>query len=414
MSIIRDINLYPAGQAKINWVRKNMPLLNALEQEFLKDLPLKGLRITISIHLEAKTAYMAQVLRTGGAEVAVTGCNPLSTQDDIAAALVHEGMEVYAVHGASMEEYEAHLCAALSHKPHQIIDDGGDLIALLHGKMADAREFLRGGAEETTTGVIRLRSRAKEGKLLVPMLAVNDAKCKYLFDNRYGTGQSVWDAIMRTTNLLIAGKKVVVAGYGWCGRGIAMRAKALGAQVVICEVDAIKAIEAVMDGYCVMSMKEASAQGDIFITATGCKEVINKEHFENMKNGAILCNAGHFDVEVNKQDLAALSISVQPARNNIETYKLKNGIELHLLGEGRLVNLAAGDGHPAEIMDTSFALQLLCMRYLAENYTKLENKVCDVPAELDQRVALMKLKSLGVSIDALTQEQSTYLQSWEG
>lgn len=413
MSIIRDIALYPSGREKIEWVRRHMPLLNRLEEEFKKEQPLKDLRITISIHLEAKTAYMAQVLRAGGAQVAVTGCNPLSTQDDIAAALVQEGMEVYAVHGASMEEYESHLCAALEQRPHQIIDDGGDLIHLLHGKMSHAMAELRGGAEETTTGVIRLRSRHAQGQLRVPILAVNDAQCKYLFDNRYGTGQSVWDAIMRTTNLLVAGKKVVVAGYGWCGRGIAMRAKALGAQVIICEVNSIKAIEAVMDGYQVMPMVQAAAVGDIFITATGCKEVINREAFACMQDDAILCNAGHFDVEVNKAQLQNMAVSVTRARNNIDTYILADGRRLNLLGEGRLVNLAAGDGHPAEIMDTSFALQLLCMRYIAEHYQELSCKVYDVPEELDGRVAAMKLESLGVAIDRLSLEQQAYLKSWE-
>lgn len=399
---------------KINWVRRHMPLLNEIEKEFIAQKPLQGLRMTISIHLEAKTAYMAQVLRAGGADVAVTGCNPLSTQDDVAAALANEGMKVYAINGASMEEYEHHLCCALEKYPHLIIDDGGDLVALLHGKMQPYAKELRGGAEETTTGVIRLRSRERANKLNFPMVAVNDAFSKYLFDNRYGTGQSVWDGIMRTTNLLVAGKVVVVAGYGWCGKGISMRAKALGAKVIICEINPFKAIEATMDGFDVMPMADASCIGDIFITATGCNNVIDHQHIQNMKDGAVLANAGHFDVEVNKNALAELSTNIYEARKNITCYELNNGKRVYLLAEGRLVNLAAGDGHPAEIMDTSFALQLLTARYLAQNAHKLENKVYDVPKELDEQVALLKLKSMGKAIDSLTKEQAAYLNSYSG
>lgn len=413
MSQIKDVTLYESGQKKINWVKEHMPLLNMIEQRFEKEKPLAGVRMTISIHLEAKTAYMAKVLKAGGAEVNVTGCNPLSTQDDVAAALVREGFNVYALHGATMEQYNEHLKLALSNHPHQIIDDGGDLISLLHGEAAEYADCLWGGAEETTTGVIRLRSREKAGCLNYPMVAVNDAMSKYLFDNRYGTGQSVWDGIMRTTNLLVAGKNVVVAGYGWCGRGIAMRAKALGAHVTVCEISAFKAIEAVMDGYKVAPMQEAAKYGDIFITATGCCDVVNALAIDNLKDGAILCNAGHFDVEVNKKYLQQTCKECYTARNNIECFVMSDGRKLYLLAEGRLVNLAAGDGHPAEIMDTSFAMQLLCAEYIAKNHGDLNKGVHDVPQELDQQVGRMKLEAMGYKIDALTKDQQEYLEGFE-
>lgn len=413
MSIIKDINLYQSGYEKIQWVRKHMPLLNTIEKRFLEEKPLKGVRMSISIHLEAKTAYMAQVLRAGGAEVAVTGCNPLSTQDDIAAALVHDGFEVFAIHGANMQEYEEHLIKTLEHHPHQIIDDGGDLISLLHGEASCFADCLWGGAEETTTGVKRLKARDAAGKLAYPMIAVNDAMSKYLFDNRYGTGQSVWDGIMRTTNLLIAGKNVVVAGYGWCGRGIALRAKALGAHVTVCEISPFKAIEAVMDGYKVAPMVEAAKYGDIFITATGCCDVVDKDAIDNLKDGAVLCNAGHFDVEVNKKYMDAECAQKYSARNNIECYEMRDGRKLYLLAEGRLVNLAAGDGHPAEIMDTSFAMQLLCAEYIAKHHSELKNTVYDVPPHLDQEVGKLKLESMGYSIDILTDTQKKYMEGFE-
>ncbi len=413
MSVIKDINLYQSGNKKIQWVREHMPLLNSIEKRFLKEKPLSGVRMSISIHLEAKTAYMAQVLRAGGADVAVTGCNPLSTQDDVAAALVKEGFEVFAVHGVSTEQYQEHLIKTLEHHPHQIIDDGGDLISLLHGQAKQYADCLWGGAEETTTGVMRLKAREKAGCLEYPMVAVNDAMSKYLFDNRYGTGQSVWDGIMRTTNLLIAGRNVVVAGYGWCGRGIAMRAKALGAHVTVCEISPFKAIEAVMDGYKVAPMVEAAKYGDIFITATGCCDVVDQEAIRNLKDGAVLCNAGHFDVEVNKKYLETVCAEKYSARNNIDCYVMEDGRKLYLLAEGRLVNLAAGDGHPAEIMDTSFAMQLLCAEYVAKNHSKMANKVYDVPAHLDAEVGRMKLESMGYSIDQLTDEQKKYLEGFE-
>ena len=408
MSLIKDMSLAEEGWRKIQRVRAHMPVLNIIEEEFARERPLEGIRIALSIHMEAKTAYMALVLKAGGAQVYATGCNPLSTQDDVAAALAQE-VEVFAVHGANEEEYERHLCCTLENKPHQIIDDGGDLVSLLHGKLKNAAENIRGGAEETTTGVLRLRARQNRGELLFPMIAVNDAMSKYLFDNRYGTGQSVWDGIMRTTNLLVAGRRVVIAGYGWCGRGIAMRAKALGARVTVCEINPFKAIEAVMDGYEVMPMLEACKLGELFITATGCKQVITEAHMKQMRDGAIMCNAGHFDVEVDKAFLESAAVKKECVRKNIDCYYMRDGRKLYLLAEGRLVNLAAGDGHPAEIMDTSFALQLLTARYIAQNYSILKNKVYDVPEELDKRVARLKLRSMGAAIDELSPAQREYL-----
>ena len=408
MSLIKDMSLAEEGWRKIQWVRAHMPVLNIIEEEFARERPLEGIRIALSIHMEAKTAYMALVLKAGGAQVYATGCNPLSTQDDVAAALAQEA-EVFAVHGVNEEEYERHLCCTLENKPHQIIDDGGDLVSLLHGKLKNAAANIRGGAEETTTGVLRLRARQNRGELLFPMIAVNDAMSKYLFDNRYGTGQSVWDGIMRTTNLLVAGRRVVIAGYGWCGRGIAMRAKALGARVTVCEINPFKAIEAVMDGYEVMPMLEACKLGELFITATGCKQVITEAHMKQMRNGAIMCNAGHFDVEVDKAFLESAAVKKECVRKNIDCYYMRDGRKLYLLAEGRLVNLAAGDGHPAEIMDTSFALQLLTARYIAQNHSILKNKVYDVPEELDKRVARLKLRSMGAAIDELSPAQREYL-----
>jgi adenosylhomocysteinase len=389
-----------------------MPLLNELEKEFRAEKPFEGKRITVSVHLEAKTAYLSLVLAAGGAEVAVTGSNPLSTQDAVAAALAEEGLKVYAWHGASEEEYNEHLNQALDFGPHIIIDDGGDLVHMLHTSRTDLKDGVIGGCEETTTGVLRLRAREREGQLAFPMFSVNDAYCKYLFDNRYGTGQSVWDGIMRTTNLIVAGKNVVIAGYGWCGKGVAMKAKGLGANVIITEVDPVKALEAVMDGFRVMTMDEAASIGDIFITVTGCIKVIRKEHFKKMKDGVLLANAGHFDVEVWKPGLEELCVDKKPMRKNIMGYVMEDGRILNLLAEGRLVNLASGDGHPAEIMDMSFALQALCARYVMENEGRLENRVYQVPEEIDQRVARMKLASMGIQIDTLTPEQAEYLKTY--
>lgn len=411
-SIIRDINLAESGRQKIEWVRKNMPLLRSLEEEFWQTKPFFGIRVTISVHLEAKTAYMAKVFAAGGAEVSVTGSNPLSTQDDVAAALASDGLNVYAWYGATKEEYEHHINQALGYKPNIIIDDGGDLIHLLHTTRSELQPHIMGGCEETTTGIIRLKAMEKEGALKFPMVAVNNAYCKYLFDNRYGTGQSVWDGINRTTNLIVAGKDVVVVGYGWCGKGIAMRAKGMGANVIVCEIDPIKAAEAIMDGYKVMPMNEAASRGDIFITVTGCNRVIHGDHFKLMKDGAILCNAGHFDVEICLPELEELTVEKKEQRKNIMGYKQADGRWINILAEGRLVNLAAGDGHPAEIMDMSFALQTLSAEYMAKNYQKLGSRVVDVPEEIDKRVANMKLKSWGIKIDQLTEEQVKYLGSW--
>lgn len=411
-SIIRDISLAESGHQKINWVKEYMPVLSAIEKDFIKEKPFAGKKITMSIHLEAKTAYLAKVLKSGGAEVAVTGSNPLSTQDDVSAALVEDGLKVFAWYGASDEEYTMHLNAALDIKPDIVIDDGGDLVHLLHTTRMELLPNIIGGSEETTTGVLRLRAREREGLLKFPMISVNDAYCKYLFDNRYGTGQSVWDGIMRTTNLIVAGKNVVVIGYGWCGKGVAMKAKGLGANVIVCEIDPIKAIEAYMDGFGVMPSIEAASLGDIFVTVTGCEKVLTGEHYKLMKNGALLANAGHFDVEIWKPELEALSVEKRVMRRNIMGYVMADGRIINLLAEGRLVNLAAGDGHPAEIMDMSFALQALSAKYVNENGNTLENKVYEVPKEIDRAVAEMKLRGMGIKIDHLTKEQEEYLRGW--
>ena len=409
MSIIRNIDLAPSGENKIEWVRRNCPLLRSLEEDFIKTKPFAGRRIALSIHLEAKTAYLCRVLAAGGAEMFITGSNPLSTQDDVAAALVRSGLNVYAWHGATEEEYSAHIRETLSHHANIIIDDGGDLVHMLHTEMQDELPYVIGGCEETTTGIIRLTAMNKEGKLRFPMVKVNNADCKHLFDNRYGTGQSVWDGINRTTNLIVAGKNVVVAGYGWCGKGVAMRAKGFGAKVIVTEVDPIKAIEAVMDGFDVMPMNEAAKRGDFFITVTGCAGVITEPDFMAMKEGTILCNAGHFDVEVDMKRLREISTEAREMRNNIMGYTLPNGRHVYVLAEGRLVNLAAGDGHPAEIMDMSFAIQALSAKYLVENEGRLTEMLIDVPREVDLEVADRKLAFLGISIDKLTPQQEEYL-----
>lgn len=411
--LVRDIQLAPGGHLKIDWVKEHMPVLNEIRKQFEADQPFKDKKVAICMHLEAKTAYLAKVFKYGGAEVVITGSNPLSTQDDVAAALVEDGIQVYSWYNSTAEEYEQHLLHVLDTKPDIIVDDGGDLVHLLHTRRTDLLPGIIGGCEETTTGVLRLRAMEKEGLLKFPMMAVNDALCKYLFDNRYGTGESVWSGIMRTTNLIVAGKIVVVIGYGWCGKGVAMRAKGMGAKVVICEVDPIKAIEAHMDGFQVMSMDDAAAVGDIFVTVTGCRDVIRKGHYEKMKNGVVMCNAGHFDVEINIPELAELAVSRKVVRRDIEEYALSDGRKLYLLAEGRLVNLAAGDGHPAEIMDTSFALQALSARYMLENAKNLENRVYLVTEEIDKRVAEIKLNSMGVTIDKLSPEQEAYLFGWQ-
>ena len=409
-SMIHDINLAESGRKKIEWVKGHMPLLKYFNEKYAPTQLFKGINMVVTIHLEAKTAYLALTLKNCGANVTVTGSNPLSTQDDVAAALVANGVNVFATHGCTAEEYDMYLDKALDCRPQLIVDDGGDLVNMLHTSRRELIPNLWGGSEETTTGVHRLRALAETGKLAFPMIAVNDSNCKYLFDNRYGTGQSVWDGIMRTSNLIVAGKTVVVAGYGWCGKGVAMRAKGMGARVIVTEVDPIKGIEAVFDGFETLPMAEAAKKGDIFVTVTGCKDVIRKGHMEMMKDGVLLANAGHFDVEISKPDLEALTVK-EPfeARNNITAYTLANGHQLNLLGEGRLVNLACGDGHPAEVMDLSFAMQFLAMRYVLENKGKLENKLYLLPEELDQEVASIKLKAMGFDVDTLSEEQWKYL-----
>lgn len=411
-SMIKNIALAPTGHQKIAWVKEHMPLLNILNERYAEKKIFDGLNMVVTIHLEAKTAYLAQTLKNCGANVVVTGSNPLSTQDDVAAALADSGITVFATHACSQEEYDLYLSKALDTKPSLIIDDGGDLVNMLHSTRRELIPNLIGGSEETTTGVHRLKALNEAGKLAFPMIAVNDAYCKYLFDNRYGTGQSSWDGIMRTTNLAVAGKTVVVAGYGWCGKGVAMRAKGLGANVIVTEIDPIKGIEAVFDGFRVMPMREAAKYGDFFVTVTGCKDVITKEHFPLMKDGAVLANAGHFDVEINVKDLEAMT--VEPAyevRKNITTYTMPNGKKINLLGEGRLVNLACGDGHPVEVMDLSFAMQFLAMKYLLEHKGELQNNLYLLPEELNTEIAALKLEAMGAGIDTLTPEQYAYLHA---
>ncbi len=411
-SIIADPGLAELGARKIEWAAKHMPVLQGIRARFEAEKPFAGLTLAVSVHMEAKTAYLCQTFVAGGAEVYGMGCNPLSSQDDVCAALAASGVSLFARHGCTMEEYHEYLLHGLSGKPHVMIDDGGDLVQILHDERPDLAERLIGGCEETTTGVMRLRARAKAGALRFPMLMVNDADSKHLFDNRYGTGQSVWDGILRTTNLTIAGATVVVAGYGWCGKGVSMRAKGLGARVIITEVDPIKACEAVMDGFTVMPMIEAAKLGDLFITVTGCNQVIGVEHFMVMKEGAVLCNAGHFDVEVDVAALRSAATRTFIARPNIEGFVMPCGKTLYLLAEGRLVNLAAGDGHPVEIMDMSFSLQALCCEYLAKNGRSLAPGAYPAPVEVDALVARLKLAAQGVSIDTLTSEQAEYIQGW--
>ncbi len=409
MSRIKDIDLAPSGELKIKWVERNMPVLRGIGEDFRRTKPFAGLRVALSVHLEAKTAYLCRVMEMGGAEMYVTGSNPLSTQDDVAAALAAGGMQVFARYGCDMEEYESCLCSVIEAAPNIIIDDGGDLVHLMHTKYTNLIPKVIGGCEETTTGIHRLKAMDRAGELRFPMVMVNEADCKHMFDNRYGTGQSVWDGIMRTTNLIVAGKYVVVSGYGWCGKGVSLRAKGLGAKVIVTETDPVRALEAVMDGYEVMPMREAAKIGDMFVTVTGCSGIITTEHFETMKDGAILTNAGHFDVEVDMAGLEKLAVEKYDARHNIQGYVLPNGKTLFTIAEGRLVNLAAGDGHPAEIMDMSFAIQALSAEYLAANRSSLKPGVIPVPRELDEAVARRKLSSMGVEIDSLSREQADYL-----
>lgn len=400
-----SINL-EQGRGRIDWANSRMPLLDLLRKRFLQEVPFAGKRISMSIHLEAKTACLAILLRDGGAQVHVTGSNPLSTQDDIAGALAEEeNVEVFARHGASSDEYATHLMQTLAHKPHMILDDGGDLISLLH---ESPQEQVIGGCEETTTGVARLRILAQENKLLFPMFAVNDARMKSLFDNRYGTGQSVWDGIFRATNLLIAGKNVLVVGYGWCGRGIALRANGLGARVTVADVDPVCALEAWMEGLHVAPVAEAIRNADLVITATGCADVVPEEALQNANDGIVLCNAGHFNVEVRPDTLAKMATTQRTVRDGVEEYTMPDGRRLYLLGEGRLVNLVLGDGHPVEIMDMSFAVQALTLEHLLR-VSPLKPNLYSVPSGIDEHIARMKLESLGVSIDTLTDQQKAYL-----
>ncbi|MBR2779768.1 MAG: adenosylhomocysteinase [Firmicutes bacterium] len=409
---IRDLALAPSGHTKIDWVKENMPVLAGLEQEFRKTRPLEGIRISLSVHLEAKTAYFCKVLAAGGAEMSVTGSNVLSTQDDVAAALAEDGLRVFAVHGESEESYYRHIRMTLENGPQIIIDDGGDLVSMLHTEMQHLIPGVYGGCEETTTGVIRLRAMEREGVLAFPMVAVNDAKCKHMFDNRYGTGQSVWESIMHNTNLIVASKTVVVAGYGWCGKGVALRAAALGARVIVTETDPVKAVEAKMDGYDVMTMEEAARAGDMFVTVTGCEHVITGDHMLAMKDNAILANAGHFNVEIDMEWLENHAEEKKVSRENIMGYRLSNGRRVHVLAEGRLVNIAASNGHPAEIMDMSFAVQALSALYVLRHHGELPNGVIDVSDQIDEMVAQRKLAAWGIEIDRLTEEQEKYLSSW--
>ena len=408
-SVIKDIALAPSGHDKINWVKNFMPVMKAIDEEYSVSKPFAGKRMVMTMHLEAKTAYLALVLQNAGAEVIATASNPLSTQDDVCAALVEGGVTVFAHHGCTMEEYDKYIDMALDTEPDIIMDDGGDLIYRIHNERRELLPKIIGGSEETTTGVIRDKALEAAGKLEFPMMAANDAYCKYLFDNRYGTGQSTWEGIMRATNLVIAGKTVVIAGYGWCGKGGAMRAKGLGANVIITEVDPVKAIEAVFDGFRVMPMDEAAKIGDVFLTLTGDKDILRERHFASMKDGAVMANSGHFDVEINIPELESMTVSRRPVREGIEEFKFENGKKLYLLGEGRLVNLACGDGHPAEIMDLSWGVQFFSALYMIENHDKLENKVYVLPAEVDEKIARIKLKAMGVEIDTLTPEQYAYL-----
>ncbi len=412
-SDVKNIDLADGGKRRIEWANQSMPVLQIIRKEFIKNQPLKGMRVAACLHVTTETANLMITLRDGGADIALCASNPLSTQDDVAASLARDyGISTFAIKGEDNKSYYSHIMAAIDHKPHLTMDDGCDLVSLLHTKRKDALEGVLAGTEETTTGVIRLHSMSKEGVLRYPVVAVNDALTKHMFDNRYGTGQSTLDGIIRCTNVLLAGSRFVVAGYGWCGRGLASRARGMGADVIVTEIDPVRAIEAVMDGYRVMSMAEAAKIGDIFVTVTGNKSVLRQEHFEHMKNGAIVANSGHFNVEIDIPALERLSSSRKLAREFVEEYAMKDGRRIFLLGEGRLINLAAAEGHPASVMDMSFANQALAAQYLVENHSTLKPKVYSVPQEIDRRVARLKLDSMGCKIDRLTPEQEEYLAGW--
>ena len=412
-SDIKGLELADLGKKRIEWANQSMKVLQIIRKEFIKNQPLKGVRVSACLHVTAETANLMIALRDGGADVALCASNPLSTQDDVAASLVRDyNIPVFAIKGEDSDSYYSHIMAAVDHKPQFTMDDGADLVSVLHTKRTAELENVIGGTEETTTGVIRLRAMAKEGVLRYPIVAVNDADTKHLFDNRYGTGQSTIDGIIRATNFLLAGSKFVVAGYGWCGRGLASRARGAGAEVIITEIDPTKALEAVMDGFRVMSMEEAAKIGDVFCTVTGNKNVLAKQHFAIMKDGAIISNSGHFNVEIDIPSLEKLSSSKRTTRTFVDEYTMKDGRRINLLGEGRLINLAAAEGHPASVMDMSFADQALSCEYMVKNHASLERKVYTVPVELDKRVAKLKLESLGIKIDRLTSEQEEYLASW--
>lgn len=410
---IKDINLADQGKNQIEWAFKDMPVLTQIQERFIKEQPFKGLKLSACVHVTKETAALCIVMKAGGADAVLVASNPLSTQDDVAAALVkHYGIPTFAIAGESVETYKAHIKEALNHSPDIIIDDGCDIVSMIHAEYPEVADKVIGSTEETTTGIIRLQALEAEGKLKFPAVGVNTSLTKHLYDNRYGTGQSSMDGIIRAANILIAGKTVVISGYGWCGKGCAMRAKALGADVVVCEVDPLKALEAAMEGYRVMPINEASKIGDIFLTVTGNKHVVDIKHILQMKNGAFLANAGHFNYEVNVPDLAKHAVEIKKIRPTLEEYKLDNGKSVYVLAEGRLVNLVSAEGHPASVMDMSFANQALGIEFLIKNKGKLENKLYTLPLELDEMIAKIKLESMGLKIDTLTPEQEEYLNSW--
>ena len=412
-SDVKNLELADLGKKRIEWANQSMKVLQSIRKDFIKNQPLKGIRISACLHVTTETANLAITLRDGGAEVVLCASNPLSTQDDVAASLVRDyNIPVFAIKGEDNDTYYSHILAALDHKPHITMDDGADLVTIALTKRKDVLEGVIGGTEETTTGVIRLRAMAKDGALKYPIISVNDALTKHMFDNRYGTGQSTIDGVIRCTNHLMAGSKFVVAGYGWCGKGLAFRARGLGADVIVTEIDPLKAIEAVMDGHRVMSMPEAAKIGEIFVTVTGNKNVLNKEHFEAMKDGAIIANSGHFNVEIDIPTLEKMASGKRLTRDFVEEYSMKDGRKIYLLGEGRLINLAAAEGHPASVMDMSFANQALSVEYVVKNHGSLEKKVYPVPVDIDKKVAKLKLETMGVKIDKLTSEQEEYLASW--
>lgn len=411
---IKDINLADQGKSQIEWAFRDMPVLKTIQERFIKEQPFKGMRLSACVHVTKETAALCIVMKAGGADGILVASNPLSTQDDVAAALVkHYGIPTYAVAGETEAQYKAHVEVALDHKPHIIIDDGCDIVAMLHSKRPEVAENVIGSTEETTVGITRLEALERDGILKFPAVGVNSSMTKHLYDNRYGTGQSTIDGIMRSANILIAGKTVVISGYGWCGKGCALRARAMGADVIVCEVDPLKALEAAMEGYRVMPIDEACKQGDIFITITGNKHVVDVKHLLQMKDGSFVCNAGHFNYEVNVPDLAAETTEIKKIRPTLEEYKLKNGKSIYVLAEGRLVNLVSAEGHPASVMDMSFANQALGIEFLVKNKGKLENKLYTLPLEVDEEIARLKLKAMGLKIDTLTPEQAKYLKSWD-